>query len=316
MKSNSLLWFTALLCAYSYTFGSPPTLIHKLELKGKVGAINSTKAVQAKITIQANGVDFIIATDFGGFFSADIPQVSSFTLLVESLGFEIEEKEITVPPSDSIVNISVALTPKEKMKLQGTIRDKKTRQPVAAEFDLYMDNDMIKEDVEIVNDGKYVETMLNYGWYIIDITARGYLNLTDTIWVLNCKRPEMHRDYYMTPIETGLTVVLKSIQFKFGTTDLHPDSNDELDGIVKMMKEYPNMKLEIAGHTDSDGPEDFNLILSQGRAQSVVDYLTNQGTELSRLTAKGYGESKPIDTRDTPYAKFINRRVEFTVLQN
>ena len=72
--------------------------------------------------------------------------------------------------------------------------------------------------------------------------------------------------------------------------------------------------MEIGGHTDSDGPDDYNLWLSQNRAQAVVDYLISQGADSAQLVAKGYGESKPIDTNDTQQAKSINRRVEFTVL--
>src|SRR6185369_3382912 len=102
----------------------------------------------------------------------------------------------------------------------------------------------------------------------------------------------------------------------FGKTSLHPDSFNALNDVGEMLTDNPTLQLEIGGHTDNEGPEDYNLILSQGRAQAVVDYLISQGVKGSQLTAKGYGESKPIDPGETKEAKAINRRVEFTVLKN
>jgi outer membrane protein OmpA-like peptidoglycan-associated protein len=120
----------------------------------------------------------------------------------------------------------------------------------------------------------------------------------------------------MTAFETGMTVRLKNIQFNFGTTSLHPDSFDELRSVADLLVENPGLQLEIGGHTDDEGPDDYNLILSQGRAQSVVDYLISQGVNTAQLIAKGYGESKPINLGITKEAKAVNRRVEFTILKD
>jgi OOP family OmpA-OmpF porin len=170
--------------------------------------------------------------------------------------------------------------------------------------------------VEITNNGKYEEVLTNYGWYLIDISARGYLNTKDTIWVLNDSRHEMHKDFYMTPFEAGMIVRLKNIQFNFGKTSLHPDSFEELNSVATMLADNPTLQLEIGGHTDDEGPDDYNLILSQGRAQAVVDYLISQGVKAEQVMAKGYGETKPIDHGITKEAKAVNRRVEFTILKN
>jgi outer membrane protein OmpA-like peptidoglycan-associated protein len=81
------------------------------------------------------------------------------------------------------------------------------------------------------------------------------------------------------------------------------------------LKQNPKVEIEISGHTDSKGSDDYNLNLSQGRSQSVVDYIVSQGIDSSRLTAHGYGEGKPIDTNDTDEGRANNRRVEFTVVK-
>ena len=81
------------------------------------------------------------------------------------------------------------------------------------------------------------------------------------------------------------------------------------------MRDYEGIQVEIAAHTDSDGSENYNLTLSERRAESVVNYLTQYGIDLERLTPKGYGESDPIAPNDSNENKALNRRVEMRILQ-
>jgi outer membrane protein OmpA-like peptidoglycan-associated protein len=294
--------------------------LQKITLNGKVTCDYSGVSVPSRLTISAQGISSIeLETDKEGKFSAAIPAtLSTCNIVVRAPGFELQEQELAIRnlKADSTFYIAILLTPIEKLKLSGMILDKKTNQPVNAEFDLYFDNDFVKQDVKIATDGKYEEVLTNYGWYLIDISAKGYLNTADTIWVLNDNRHDMHRDFYMTPFEAGMTVRLKNIQFTFGKTSLDPNSFNELNSVAEMLSDNPTLQLEIGGHTDNEGPEDYNLILSQGRAQAVVDYLISQGAKGAQLAAKGYGESKPIAPGETKEAKAMNRRVEFTILKN
>ena len=81
---------------------------------------------------------------------------------------------------------------------------------------------------------------------------------------------------------------------------------------MQLLKSNPELKFEIGGHTDSDGDAARNLTLSQARADAVKQLLAAQGIEASRLTTKGYGATKPMDSNATPEGKANNRRVEFT----
>ena len=74
------------------------------------------------------------------------------------------------------------------------------------------------------------------------------------------------------------------------------------------------MRIEVSSHTDSEGSDEFNLTLSQARAQSVVDYLTSNGIPLAQLIAIGYGEKVPIASNDTEAGRGVNRRTEFKIL--
>lgn len=104
------------------------------------------------------------------------------------------------------------------------------------------------------------------------------------------------------------------IQFRFASDRLTKKSQKVLDRIATLLQQYPDTKIEIAGHTDSDGPAARNMKLSLKRAQSVKKYLIQRGIEPARLVAKGYGESRPLVKNDTPAHKRLNRRVEFSVI--
>lgn len=164
-------------------------------------------------------------------------------------------------------------------------------------------------------DGRYDQAIPKLGWYLITASAEGYLNATDSVSAANEDSSPFTKDIYLQPIEVGVTVRLKNIYFAFDKTELKKESFTELNKVVEFLKSNPTVEIEIAGHTDSKGSDDYNLNLSQGRCQSVVNYLISQGIESSRLTPHGYGESNPIDTNDTDTGQANNRRVEFTIVK-
>lgn len=111
-------------------------------------------------------------------------------------------------------------------------------------------------------------------------------------------------------------VINEKIQFDVDKTTIKPESNGLLDEITAVIKDNPQIKkIAIEGHTDGDGSDKYNLKLSDGRAKAVMEYLTSHGVEAGRLSAKGYGESKPIGSNETPEGKEANRRVEFLITE-
>jgi len=112
----------------------------------------------------------------------------------------------------------------------------------------------------------------------------------------------------------GKVIELKGLHFEFNQTRLRPDAETILNWAAAILKKYPDMNVEVAGHTDSVGSDSYNLNLSQGRAQAVKDYLVQHGVPETQMTAKGYGESQPIDSNDTDEGRERNRRVELRVL--
>jgi cytochrome c oxidase subunit 2 len=109
-------------------------------------------------------------------------------------------------------------------------------------------------------------------------------------------------------------VRLKNISYETGSANLTAISSYELDNVVEILQQYPNIRVEIAGHTDNTGDADANVVLSEARAESVASYLTGHGIDRSRFTAvRGYGASRPAATNDTEEGRAENRRTEFIV---
>jgi outer membrane protein OmpA-like peptidoglycan-associated protein len=110
--------------------------------------------------------------------------------------------------------------------------------------------------------------------------------------------------------------VLNNIFYDFDKATLRDESKSELEQLVKLMNDNSTIRIELSSHTDNKGSEDYNIRLSQGRAQSVVDYLVKNGISNERLVAKGYGKSMPVATNETDEGRQQNRRTEFKILSN
>lgn len=154
----------------------------------------------------------------------------------------------------------------------------------------------------------YREDCFNYAYYYIDD-------------VLVKKSPPYRPvpvkpdDLTLQKLETGKTFLLKSIFFEFDRDELMPRSYVELNKLLKIMRLHPKMVIEIVGHTDNLGEDDYNLNLSMRRARAVASFLIDNKIATTRLRFRGEGESKPIATNDTDEGRAQNRRVEFVVVK-
>ncbi|MBX9850312.1 MAG: OmpA family protein [Cytophagaceae bacterium] len=164
--------------------------------------------------------------------------------------------------------------------------------------------------------GKYTVILpagKNYG---IAIEAPSYLFYSKNIDVpLLNHYLEIKDSVCLERIKIGTHIVLRNIFFDVNKATLRPESEAELERLADILIKNPTIKIQIAGHTDSDGNDDYNMKLSDARAHAVVTYLIDKkGIGKERLTWKGYGETKPVAPNDTPENKQLNRRTEFEIV--
>jgi outer membrane protein OmpA-like peptidoglycan-associated protein len=125
---------------------------------------------------------------------------------------------------------------------------------------------------------------------------------------------------YMEPIVIDKAIRLDNIYYDYNKWDIRPDAAIELDKLVKIMQENPEINIELSSHTDSRGKDKYNMTLSQNRAQSEVNYIISKGIDASRIYAKGYGESKLLNrcgngVQCSEEEHQLNRRTEFKVVK-
>jgi outer membrane protein OmpA-like peptidoglycan-associated protein len=162
--------------------------------------------------------------------------------------------------------------------------------------------------------GRYLVSLPSGTNYGIVVRQDGYLFHSENFDLpATAAYAEVVKDIPLKKLEVGVVIVLNNIFFDTGKAILRPESTSELERLLKLFTDMPTLKLEMAGHTDNVGDDAKNQDLSQRRAQAVVTYLTQHGVATTRLTAVGYGETKPVAPNTTKAGRQLNRRTEFKV---
>ncbi len=170
--------------------------------------------------------------------------------------------------------------------------------------------------------GRYVFILPPGKNYNIAYEAEDYLFKSDNVDISdNCCYARIERAVVLDPIVVGSKTVLNNIFFDFDKATLKTESNVELEKLSKLLSTHPGLKVEISGHTDSKGDDEYNMRLSQKRAEAIVTWLNDKGIEKTRMSAKGYGETVPVEPntlpngKDNPQGRAKNRRVELKILE-
>ena len=190
----------------------------------------------------------------------------------------------------------------------------------------------VMQDFETSNDGKFNFRVYENERYTLVGEADGFLTEREP-WSMIGKAaaPESLKEM-VTNITLDTILVLprkqkevayrlENIYFGFDSANIRPSSARELDKLVQLLIDNPDIKIELSSHTDSVGTYEKNMGLSNRRAAASVNYLISRGIATERLVAKGYGETKPIarntnpDGTDNPAGRQLNRRTEFKILE-
>ena len=201
--------------------------------------------------------------------------------------------------------------------LKGKIIDAETKSPLTASFqlsDLEKDN-VISQMQSKPGNGEFLITVPKSIDFALHAEKEGYMFYSRNIYRDNVN---LSKDGFLIieleKVKPG-TFILENIFFERSKSSLKTSSLFELNKVLKLMQINPDLKIEISGHTDSDGDDNLNLELSINRAKSVVNWLIENNIYKDRLSFKGYGETKPVEENNSITNKAKNRRTELTIIE-
>ena len=226
-------------------------------------------------------------------------------------GYVAETTTISMPCDKSEYTQKTNL--KAYVPLEVKILNKETDEFADAEITI-TDNATNKELVKVKTDGKYT-TKLPEGSYTIQAKGENLISKKETITLNKNADKDFVLEFGLIPLSEDKTFSLGVINFEVNKAIIKGDHSFKvLDELVSIMKENPELIIEIAGHTDSDGSLKSNLTLSDNRAKVCLEYAVSKGIDLARLKSVGYGEDKPLVKNNTKENKAKNRRTEFKIL--
>ena len=200
---------------------------------------------------------------------------------------------------------------------KGEVFDIESKTKLEASVEVYelATNRLVQQVMSDYKDGSFLITLNENTEYAVYVSKQGYLhesvnfNYTEKTTL----KPEELK-IGLKKLKSGQSIVLNNVFFETASYALDMKSKSELDKLVKVLEENPSIKVEVSGHTDDVGSDSDNKKLSQNRADAVKKYLTDQEIAVSRIIAKGFGETQPKYENTTDENRAKNRRIEFKVL--
>lgn len=202
-------------------------------------------------------------------------------------------------------------------KVNGTILNMRTKAPLNNELIVFKSSKNTNEFQVVSNEsGKFTTRLPAGDKYQIFIMGFADSSSSNVLEIPALSGNSYYKDPFNVNLEfdPAKTFVLENVEFDFGKANLRPLSYPTLDNLVDYLERRPAEKIEIGGHTDNKGSDARNLQVSTERAKTIVAYLISKGIDASRLTAKGYGASEPIEENTTDEGRQKNRRTEVKIL--
>lgn len=253
---------------------------------------------------------------------------------LDFINTKVDDELISVPTSGDIIYLSNTMSnaqndiyrveipqefrPENIMMVEGFIKDSETKKSIPAVIRI-SDIKSKEKIIEIKNDsltGKY-QILLEQGKkYDFSVTSKGSTFYSEVINLEQLDKSEVYKkEVALKVLKPNTTFTLNNIFFEFNSAELNESSSFELMRLIELLTSNPKIQVEISAHTDDQGTDEYNIKLSQSRAESVVKFLSEKGIAIERLVPKGYGETVPFVPNDTEENRAKNRRVEFKVLK-
>jgi len=200
--------------------------------------------------------------------------------------------------------------------VKGNVTEAKAN-PLKAQVELF--DLKLNKRIAVVNSdsvsGEYVMVLPGGSEYALYVRKKGFLfHSLHFSYEEEASREPVIKNIVLIPLQQNASVVLNNLFFDLDKYELKPQSETELQEVVEFLNQNPELKIEIGGHTDNSGTEEYNQQLSEKRANSVADYLKNHQIPTARVVIKGYGSKSPVKPNNSDENRQLNRRIEFRIL--
>jgi outer membrane protein OmpA-like peptidoglycan-associated protein len=210
------------------------------------------------------------------------------------------------------------LRPNPVTYIKGHVRDAFSGEPLAARIEMIDLNtkQLLTSTSSDPQTGSYLACVHTGGNILLNVSHPDYPFFSENFQIEKTytELSPYLKDISLQPTDVGTVVTLKNVFFDFDKTELKPESFVELDKLVSYLQQN-SLRIEIGGHTDNQGSDEYNDRLSENRAKAVYDYLVQKGIPANRLQYKGYGMRVPVADNSTEEGRAANRRTEFKIIR-
>ncbi|ABG59965.1 OmpA family protein [Cytophaga hutchinsonii] len=248
-------------------------------------------------------------------YMISMPPREDRTKLIEKMkAMHLDAPIADVVPAPTVAAVLLPIT------IKGVVKDAETGKPMQTVVQLTDENGKLIAEKNVGPDGLYSFTVKNEAATSYTLSTEkeefGFINKTFSVPGEKTSSQEITQNLALKKLAVGNVYVLRNIYFDFDKATLKSASNKELNNLLQLLKQNPEMEIEISGHTDSKGSDEYNRVLSRKRAQAVVNWLVSKGISKNRLKFEGYGESRPLASNDDELeGRELNRRTEFKILK-
>lgn len=252
-----------------------------------------------------------------------LEQGKEYTIVAKKEGMEgteplyVDARRPALEERFGSINQPMAWEDKTTLKEMGLIVEtynKKTNEPLSGTTVIIFKNgnETVKENTQAGSNRHEFKIPRNTN-YRLQVRLEGFVGESKEITPADMKSVQK---LYLTP-----PPIFVNVLFDFDKSNIRPGAGDTLNMIAQVLQDYPDMVVEVRGHTDSRGTNTYNAALSNRRATAAIQYLLDKGIDKSRMLPKGFGEEEPIapnetaDGQDDPEGRQLNRRVEFKIIK-
>jgi len=233
---------------------------------------------------------------------------------MKAMHLDVQPVVVAAEPVPVVAAVLLPIT------IKGVIKDAETGLPIVTAIQLTDANGELVAFVNADDNGMFSFIVYNAAATQYTLSAEkdgyGFVNKTFNVPGKTSSSQEITQNLALKKLAVGNIFVLRNIYFDFDKSILKPASNKELNNLLELLQKNSDMQIEISGHTDSKGSDEYNQVLSKKRAQAVVTWLISKGISKNRLTYEGYGEARPLASNDDEdEGRELNRRTEFKIIK-